>query len=97
MKTSRKKVIRNKGTEDCYTAPCNLYTQCIDFQCYNKSLKKKTTTMFIHDMSPEKVRSTHTLFKQNIESTCNYIISLLYVHRAKNPQHLDVPVSRYNL
>ncbi len=48
MKTSRKKiyvpVIRNKGSEDCYTATCNhalLHTQCMDCQCYNKQILKR--------------------------------------------------------
>ncbi len=34
------KVIRNKGTEDCYIATCNdamLHNQCTEYQGYNKT------------------------------------------------------------
>ncbi len=45
METVEKKyVIRNKCTEDCYTASCNhplLHTQCIEYLCYNKTKIKK--------------------------------------------------------
>ncbi len=44
MKTVEKKVIRNKGTEDCYIATCNqavLRTQCTEDQPYNKKEKEK--------------------------------------------------------
>ncbi len=35
-------VIRNNGTEDCYTATCNhavQHIQCIKYQSYNKKIK----------------------------------------------------------
>ncbi len=46
MKTCRKNiyVIKNKGTEDCYTATCNhavLHIQCIEHQSYNKIYQKQ--------------------------------------------------------